>query len=289
MNQNVPDPSIGGSMPNPALTPSAFAFVGSPTTPGTLAAFTPPAPSPGNTPGMQRKQRLFGLLPAAAGSSHIIVLREPPKGNHKPEDVGKTKGALRRAQMVARAKESALAAAAAADSTMASEPYRKALLDARDANDAVAALTRQLAEIEAALAKRPVRVAQQIVHEPAEVADAIASHPSAYVCLHEGCRGRSWEDEASMRRDHPTDAEMRRREAAHVFVVLCDAPLDPSDPEGERVGYVAPVGRDGTTIARAVATAEADQPVSADEVKELRGKLAAMEAMVSEMLAGKRK
>ncbi len=76
---------------------------------------------------------------------------------------------------------------------------------------------------------------------------------------------------------HPTNAEMVRAQQCHVFALLCEAPIDPLDPEGERVGYVAPVGKDGTTVALAVAAATDD-----DERDE---KIAGLEAMVTEMRA----
>jgi hypothetical protein len=55
------------------------------------------------------------------------------------------------------------------------------------------------------------------------------------------------------------------------------------------VGYVAPVGRDGTTIARAMAQAEEPLTATAEEVSTLRAELAELKALLAEALAKKSK
>jgi hypothetical protein len=167
------------------------------------------------------------------------------------------------------------------------EEYKIALLAARDANDLVAALTRKLGELDASSAARPLSVVTAIVREPAEVADEIAHSETRYKCLHDGCKSESWADEAAMRRAHPTDAEMKRAQQCHVFVLMCEAPLDPLDPDGEIIGYVAPVGSDGTTVKTAVAQVEEDAGFAASEdVDALKRELAEMRAEMAEMRKG---
>ncbi len=145
-----------------------------------------------------------------------------------------------------------------------------------------------LAEMEATSASRPLSVVMATVREPSEVSTEIANGDTHYVCLHDGCKRDAWPDEASMRRAHPTDSEMRQKQQCHVYVLRCDAPLDPLDPDGERIGYVAPVGSDGTTVARAVAVAEeAEQSVSAEEVRDLKAELVEMRAELAEMRKAK--
>lgn len=87
-----------------------------------------------------------------------------------------------------------------------------------------------------------------------------------------------------MRRAHPTAAEMERKQACHVFVLKCDAPLDPLDPDGPKVGFVAPIGRDGSTVKGVVAEAEAADERDV-EIATLRDELAALKALVATLAA----
>lgn len=286
----VPDMAISRGAPLGA--PPGSIYMGTPAPIGSLVAHTPP---PQHQPGMgadrARQRRALGLIPAQPGGMHPMLTREAPKVRVSAADVSKTRAELRRARSASTQAEGALIASAGPDlASGGGAAYKTALLAARDANDLVAALVRKLAELEASSASRPLQVTLATVREPGEVADEIANGETHYVCLHDGCRRDSWPDEASMRRAHPTDAEMRQKQQCHVFVLRCDAPLDPLDPEGERIGYVAPVGSDGTTVARAVAAAEeAEQGASADEVADLRGRLADMEAKFAEMTKGRSK
>ncbi len=279
MSQHIPEPTIARGAP--LGMPSGAVYSSSPAPIAGLVTHTPPAQhQQGMGADRARARRALGLIPAQPGGLHPMLTREAPKVRVSPGEVSKTRAELRRARSAATGKEAEMIAAAGADPTMRSDAYKAVLLAARDANDLVAALVRKLAEMESSSVSRPIAVVLAPVREPAEVADEIANSETRYVCLHDGCRSSrpdGWVDEGSMRRDHPSDAEMRQRQQCHVYVLRCDAPLDPLDPEGERIGYVAAVGSDGTTVARAVAAAE-----DGDERDE---KIAAMETMLVEMRA----
>ncbi len=272
MSTNVPEMSIarGASLG----APSGTVYSGAPI--GSLDVRTPP---PQHQPGMAasgaRRQRALGLIPVQPGGMHPMITRGPTKVHVSAAEVSKTRADLRRARSAVAAAEAAFISTAPAQGSAPSDAHKDATLKARDANALVAALVRKLAEMEAASVSRPLRIVLATVREPAEVAAELASHETAYVCLHDGCRGDRWADEAAMRRAHPTDAEMKQRQQCHVFALLCDAPLDPLDPEGERIGYVAPVGSDGTTVRAAVAQAE-----DGDERDE---KIAALETALAEV------
>ncbi len=279
----IPDARIARG--SPLGMPPSLAYSGSPEASGSLVTVGPP---PQTSPGMRdgRKQRVVGLVPARAGAQFPMIRREAPRVRVDPREVSKTRAELRRAHSAARAKEAALIAHGVPTSAP-TDDYKTALLAARDANDLVAALTRKLGELDASSAARPLSVVTAIVREPAEVADEIAHSETRYKCLHDGCKSESWADEAAMRRAHPTDAEMKRAQQCHVFVLMCEAPLDPLDPDGEIIGYVAPVGSDGTTIKERVAQADAAAGFAdADEVADLRAKVEVLMAQIAEM-AGK--
>ncbi len=252
-----------------------------------FAVRPPPEPTPGRPGTTQR--RVTGLRPAQAGSSFALVLRGPTKAKIDPRDVSRLRADKRIAERAAQKAQGALLDAAGPGlSKQGSPAYLEALAAAQGANDLVAALVSRLAEMEAASTSRPIRVHTAKVREPAEVADVIGSD-GVYVCLHDACRGQRWGDEASMRRGHPTDAELLRLQQCHAFAILCEAPLDPLDPEGEIVGLVAIVGRDGTTIAQVRGAAE-EVDDRADELHTLRTanagleeRLARMESMFAEL------
>lgn len=269
MNVNVPDMRIGNGPPASVLHASPLSA------PPPLTAIAPPPQQ--TTPGARRTP-VYGLIPAVAGSQHTLAIREAPKGEFKLSDLSSVKAELRRARARQSAAEAAYHAAAIADPTKQTKTYRDALAKATEEVNAVAMLTRRQIEIEAALAKRPVRVRVATVHEPAEVAAEIGNHPSYYVCLHDACRARRWDDEQSLRMDHPSHGEMVRTQTTHVFVVMCEAPLDPLDPDGEIVGFVAPVGRDGTSVARA----ESPRVSADEELAELRAQVAELRALLLE-------
>ncbi len=86
---------------------------------------------------------------------------------------------------------------------------------------------------------------------------------------------------------------MRRACVGRTRAILCEAPIDPLDPEGEIVGLVATVGRDGTTIDRALA-AGVEHVEREDDIETLRAenaaqgdRLARLEKMIEELTGGK--
>lgn len=288
MNQNVPDMQIATGTRATALPPGTI-LSGTPQTTGPLVAVAPPPIMP--TPGPKR-QRVVGLVPVAPGSQHPLITREKPRTRIDPKEISKTRAAIRRAEADQRAAETAWVATAPSGGP--GDPEK--LKVANEALTRTAMLKRALAEMEAAASNRPVAVTLATVREPSEVADELARGEAKYVCLHDGCRGREWVSEGDLRAAHPTHAEMMRAQQCHVFAILCDAPLDPLDPDGEKIGYVAPVGRDGTTVARAVEQATEEPAASAEEVQELRAEnatlrseVAEIKAMLAEALAGIKK
>lgn len=280
MTQNVPDMTIArGSGIGP---PAGTLYSGSPQTVGSLVAVAPPPVMP--QPGTGRRQRVVGLVPAQAGSLHPLVQRERPKVKIDPKEISRTRASVRRAELEQQAAEQAWVLTA--PNGGAGDPEKLRL--AREALDRTAMLKRTLAEMEAAATNRPLKVTLATVREPAEVAGELATGETRYVCLHDGCKGKAWPDEGTLRQAHPTHNEMVRAQQCHVFAILCDAPLDPLDPEGERVGYVAPIGKDGTTVQQRIAEQDEEPSVSAEEVSTLRAELAEMKAIVAELLAKKK-
>jgi hypothetical protein len=278
MNTHVPEPHVAAS----GGLPQGLAYSGGPTE-GPVGALHAVAPTPQiATPG-RSKQRVFGLVPAAPGSVHPMIVREA-RARIDPADVSKTRAALRAAQAQERVREGALIAAAGVNlggmGTPAGVAAGKAL---QEVHDLAAALQRKLSEMTLMSTSRPISVTLAPVREPAEVQDAIRDVETRVVCMHDGCKAERWPDEASMRRAHPTDNEMKRAQQCHVFAVLCDSPLDPLDPDGERIGYVAPRGSDGTTIQTVI---EAAPVASADRVAELEETVRALMAQMAEMARG---
>ncbi len=252
----------------------------------TFAVRPPPEPTPGRSGTVQR--RVTGLRPAQAGASFALVLRGPTKAKIDPRDVSRLRADKRTAERAAQKAQGALLEAAGPGLRDQDSPaYRSALAAAQGANDLVVAIVGRLAEMEAASAARPIRVHTAMVREPAEVADVIGGD-GVYVCLHDSCRGQRWEDEPSMRRSHPTDPELTRLQQCHAFAILCEAPLDPLDPEGEIVGLVAVVGRDGTTIAQ-VRGASEEQAERGEDVEDLRAQIADLRAMIESLTGGTKK
>lgn len=265
-NMNVPDMSIARTGLGPP--PGHITYQGGP-----LVAVAPPPQMP--TPERGKRQRVFGLVPAAPGAMFSLVRREVPKDTPTPKDISRARALLRTAEAQQRAAEATWAATA----TAGGQGDATKLREASAAGERAAMAKRTLAEMEALGAGRPIRVEMATVREPAEVADRLADAPPAYVCMHDGCRGKRWESEDALRRAHPTHQDMMRAQQAHVFAVLCDAPLDPLDADGERVGYVAPKGSDGTTLARAVEDAAEDDRAEA-KIASLEAQLAEMRAMI---------
>jgi hypothetical protein len=102
--------------------------------------------------------------------------------------------------------------------------------------------------------------------------------------MHDGCRGREWATEGEMRSAHPTHAEMQRTMQAHVFCLLSHAPADPIDPEGPILGYIAPIGRDGTTVRETLASVEDDREMMGD-VENLRSRIDAQSKQIADLMA----
>lgn len=279
MSMQVPEMTIARGV---GLGPPPNAvYTGSPQPVGSLVALPPPPVLP--TPGANRRQKTWGLIPAQAGGMHPLIVREKARVDLDPRRLSETRAALRRAEADQRIAESAWAFTAPHGGVGDAEKLKVA----KDAVDRTAMLKRTLAEMEAAASSRPLRVSLAVVREPSEVADEIAKGETSYVCLHDGCKGQKWTDEASLRRAHPTHQEMQRSQQCHVFALLCEGPIDPLDPDGEQIGYVAPVGRDGTTVARAVEQHDAHAS-TADEMVALRAELAEMKALVADLAAKKR-
>jgi len=72
-----------------------------------------------------------------------------------------------------------------------------------------------------------------------------------------------------------------------VFALYSDAPMDPADPEGEKVGLIAAIGTDGATVGTVSAQASAEPIATAAEVDELRAQIAALRAQLGNGKGGK--
>jgi len=277
---HVPDIAIASNNHGLGLPPGTI-FQG--TAPAPTNGLVAVAPPPNTAPTRDPSRRVVrGLVPAPAGSLHSLIVREAPRVKVNPADVSKTKAAIRQAERNQSAAETAWAA-----TTTGTNPQgdKDKLLAARDAADVVAKHRARLVELEASAASRPIRVQQVTVREPSEVPDALASGETAYVCLHDGCKHERWASEADMRRAHPSAGEMARLQQTHVYVLLSEAPLDPLDPDGEKVGYIACIGRDGTTVQQAIQRAEEGEGASAEDVEAIRDENAAMRVEVAELRA----
>ena len=51
------------------------------------------------------------------------------------------------------------------------------------------------------------------------------------ICMHHGCAGKEWSDEAELLAKHPKLDEMRALQQVHVWAWWSDAPLGAVDPE----------------------------------------------------------
>ena len=276
MSTHVPDMSIA---PGGIHSLGNTAFTGAPIQQQGFVTVAPQIAPRTGAP--QRKQ--LGLLPAVVGALFPLIVRDQPRGRVKPEDVSRARAEVRRAERDRVASEALWMQSATRDAT--GQGDKDALLAARDAVDRVAMHKRKLAELETAAMHKATQVRLSRVVDPSEVPDALANPDAAtyYVCMHDGCRNERWASEAEMRRAHPTLTEMQRAQQAHVYALLSDAPMDPLDPEGPTVGYVAPIGRDGSTVERAIQNADAVS--HADERDERIAMLEAKLAELSEMVA----
>jgi hypothetical protein len=286
VNVNVPDMSISSNAHGLGLPPGVVYQGSAPASPNAFVAVAPPPQTTATRD--PNRRRVLGLVPAVAGSLHPLIVREAPRVKVNPAEVSRTKAAIRRAE-----KDQAAAEAVWAATTGAQNPHgdREKLLAARDAADVAARLRARLAELESSASSRPIRVQTVTVREPSEVPDALASGESAYVCMHDGCRHERYESEEALRRHHPSATEMARLQQTHVYALLSEAPLDPLDPDGEKVGYIACIGRDGTTVQKAIADAKEGDGFAEDvdalraENVSLTDRLAKLEAAIADMIA----
>lgn len=282
---NVPDMSIApsmGALGNPAFMGSSYA------PPGFVAVAPPPAqPNPGTR---TQSKRVLGLMPAQVGALFALIVRDAPREHVKPADVSRARAELRRAERDRAVAEATWVNTAAKDPT--GQGDRDALAAARDAIDREAMMRRRLGELESAATHKATQVRMARVVDPSEVPDALANpdNPPRYVCMHDGCRHERYDSEQELRRAHPSHSEMQRAQQSHVFALYSDAPLDPLDPDGPTVGYIAPIGRDGSTIERAVMSADANAHDDDRDARiaELEAKLADMHAMIEGLSKKKR-
>lgn len=197
---------------------------------------------PGMTLG-QAKERATGLIPIAAGSQHVVVLKA--LGTAEPvarEKIVGLKRALRETQERERVAQEA-------QINDPSEANAKKYLAAQSE---CAAAFRVLSVATARADARPTQVHVLTAQDPSAVQEAFADadHPIQWICTHDMCRGRRWPTERLMRTDHPSPAQMKSSGAVHCVGLLSDAPADATDPNGPTIGLVAPIGADGLSAAQ---------------------------------------
>lgn len=277
----IGEPRIGH---NSNFNPTGAAYVGSAAPIGSTVTVVPPQAQPGMRAGEPGRKKT-GLLPAHAGARFPVVIRDNPGRRIDPRKVATLRSTVTRLQREERAKRTPWVESTQSGAVPGGDPKLRA--DYQTAVDALAAAQKELAEAESLAKGRPTQVRMREVREPSTHAHAFdASYPAPrLVCLHDRCAGDEWENEGEMRRAHPTNAEMAAQQQAHVFAYYSEAPLDPADPEGERVGLVAPIGSDGSTVA-SVTEQAATNFADADEVAALRDEIASLRAAMAEM-AGK--
>src|SRR5262245_27611543 len=104
-NMNVPDMTIARSGLGPP--PGHIAYQG-----GALVAVAPPPVMP--LPERGKRQRVFGLVPAAPGAMFALVRHETPANMPTPKDIAKARALLRTAEAQHRAAEAQWLASATA-------------------------------------------------------------------------------------------------------------------------------------------------------------------------------
>jgi len=225
-----------------------------------------------------RKQRRLGLMPAQAGYNFPMIVREAPAEKMTAKELGQLRAELRKADSATKRIEAELTDAVVNHGNHSDQARAKQT--AWDSSVARANIfRRRVADAEQGQNGRPKSVVQATVHEPQTVQDAVANadFPPRLICFHEDCKGREWGTESAMRMAHRPHAEMVQKREAHVYVYLSDAPADPADPEGPRIGYIAPIGRDGTTVQTTAAPAE--------EYSGVEERMAAQDARIAELTA----
>lgn len=281
MTTHVPDATIARSNPRAS---NGGTFLSSEAVPRIAPSFTavPPPQQTGDTRDRDgRKARRVGLIPAQAGASFPLVIRDRPTERVSPKRLAELRGEQRRAEANVRRAEALVTSYPAGAAAAGDEKAQRAIVAFQDAERVLGAFRRQIVEAEASSVGRPTAVHTAVVREPAEFPEALSDteSPPVVVCLHDGCKGQRWDTEADMRRAHPTNAEMQRQQQAHVWVYLSNAPVMIDDADGEKIGYIAPIGRDGTTVAQTVGAAE-----EADE-SDVEVRLEAQDKRIADLMA----
>jgi hypothetical protein len=231
-----------------------------------------------------KRQRVLGLVPAVAGSMHPMIVRETRTPVSRNE-IAALKATIRKADREKTAAEAAWMTTCTPQNTKGDEGM---LLKARDAADVLARHRARLAEIEAHASHRAIKTVIVPTREPSEVPHVLASGETHYVCLHEKCRTKRFAHEGELRTDDEHNLrKMVNAQETHVFALYSEEPFDPLDAEGERCGYIAPVGSDGTKVARADAPDGDDAGADVAELKAenlaLTERLAKLEALMANM------
>jgi hypothetical protein len=281
MSTNVPDMHIARSGQHGA---GQTVYRGSSVNvPAPLVAVSP-VPQTTGTDTRGRRTRVVGLVPAHAGAQFPLVT----EAKEKPSavEISRARAQMNTARATQRAAEMAWASTQAF--TPGGDPEK--LRAAREAGEAAAIIQRRVAELEDAYKGKSQTVITE-VRDPQSALHAFdgSNYPYKYVCFHANCRRDphhkgAWASEADLRNapEH-NPRELAQRQECHVFAVLSEAPMDPIDPHGERVGYVAPRGRDGSILA----------PVGtdphADTVEDLRLQVQLLMEQVADLTAGKKK
>ncbi len=285
MSTNVPDMTRGnsltrGSAAQYARSNGAVNLRSDPhdVTPPAFAA-QPPERTVSDVRNDGRKKRALGLVPAKGGAQFPILLRSTPKVPITMQEVSLIRAELRRSDAAVRRIESELTEAIVTHGA-GSDQTRAKQREWEETTNRAGVMRRKLADAETGMQGRPEAVHLATVREPHEVADALANteQPPFLVCMHEGerCKGKRWTTEVDMRRDHGPPAELVRRGECHVYAYVSETPLDVLDPDGPKVGYIAPVGTDGTVVRQLAA--EPDAVDMSDDVDELRARLDALTA-----------
>ena len=268
-----------------ALNPAGAAYIGAPAALAGNLAVVPPQAQPGmRTEGATRRRT--GLMPAVARAKFPVIIRDNPGKRIDPRKLAELRATVRRLEIAEK-----LAAIPWVESTQrgtvpaGDEKLRVAY---QQAVDILGAARRELSAAEESARGKPTQVRLTEAREPSAVAHAFDGYDAPrYRCLHDRCQGDEWASEGDMRRAHPSASEMDRDGQAHVFALYSDAPMDPADPEGERVGLIAAIGTDGATVGTVSAQASAEPIATAAEVDELRAQIAALRAQLGNGKGGK--
>jgi len=283
MSNDIGNPHIARSG---ALNPAGAAYIGAPAALAGNLAVVPPQAQPGmRTEGSTRRRT--GLMPAVARAKFPVIIRDNPGKRVDPRKLAELRATVRRLEIAEK-----LAAIPWVESTQrgtvpaGDEKLRVAY---QQAVDILGAARRELSAAEESARGKPTQVRLTEAREPSAVAHAFDPGYDAprFRCLHDRCQGDEWASEGDMRRAHPSASEMDRDGQAHVFALYSDAPMDPADPEGEKVGLIAAIGTDGATVGTVSAQASAEPTATAADVDELRAELKALRAQLGNGKGGK--